>query len=265
MDTTSDSQLLSSQEEERIARAYRATGDRRLEERLIRSQMRLVLHLARRLRPREQDFDDVVQEGLVGLVTAVRKFDPDRGIRLSTWAGLWVRAYQLRFLVANYRLVRLGESPIERRLFFHLRRARARLEAAGAPADTESLAAELRIKPKHVERMTTRLRAGEISLESPVDDERTMVDLLAADEPSPADAIAAAELEAIVADEVRRFQRGLDVRDRAVFEQRWLTEPQPSLTEVGSQVGLGRERTRQIEADLLGRLRAGVTRRLAAA
>jgi RNA polymerase sigma-32 factor len=240
----------------RLLADYRRTGDPRLEERLVRAQLGLVQQMARSHHAAGLDLDDLVQEGALGLLQAIRRFDAGHGVRLSTYAAWWIRAYQYRFMLHNHRLVRVGTTQAQRRLFFRLRTLRARLTSAGLEVTAERLAALLGVDAGEVRALEPRLDGRDVSLDEPPQRWE-----LRAQGP-PADETAAAhELHGIVRHVRDRFRAGLDQRRRALFDARWLGDEAPTLQEMGDRFGVTRERARQLEQGMLSVLRE----RLAAA
>jgi RNA polymerase sigma-32 factor len=236
-----------------LARRYRRTGDRKLEERLVRSQIRLVAKLARQL-GRARDRDDLIQEGCIGVLHAVRQFDPSRGVRLSTYAAWWIRAYQLRWQVANHRLVRVGKTALQRRVFFEGRALRRRLDAAGLDAAPDELARRMGVNAERLDRDLRSIDAREVGVDPS----------LPQPAPGAEERLAQAETEKLVADEVRQFVAGLDGRSRTIVRARWLEEEPMTLREMGRRLGVSRERVRQLEGRLLEELRERLPADLAA-
>ncbi len=248
--------LLSPELEKSLVLDYRRTRDRRIEDRLVRSQLRLVAKLAHEYAPRRGDVDDLMQEGSLGLIQAIRRFDPDRGVRLSTYTAWWIRAYQLRWLVVNHRLVRVGTTAAQRRIFFNARSARRRLSAAGVD-DSAALARHIGVGGDELEKTLRRIESREISLDQPVreGDEATRIEQLVDEETATDERVAAAELGGLVAREAARFRASLSGRDRTLFDARWTGATQPSLKSIGERLGVSRERARQLEERLLRKLR----------
>lgn len=255
--------LLSAEDEHRMAVEYQRTRDPRLEERLVRSQLRLVTHLARKLRTAERDCEDLVQEGALGLLTAVRRFEPDRSVRLSSYAALWIRAYQLRWLMANHRLVKVGSSREERRLFWNLRSTASRLASAGIDPTTTELAHALDADEADVSQMSARLFGGDRSLDAPTGERSRLSDRLAARDAGPDVQTEQHELEEIVRAEASELRSTLALRDRSIFDARFSEDAVP-LSSLGERFGITRERTRQLEARTMTELRRRVARRVAA-
>jgi RNA polymerase sigma-32 factor len=207
--------LLARVEERALALRYARTGDRRAAHRLIEGQLRLVAKIAHEFKWSGQDIDDLIQAGNEGLVIALEKFDPRRGVKLSTYAAWWIRAYVRSFAVDNLRLVRASASEWRRH---GLRPAELSLD--GAPEGSQ----------------LTRLPA----------DEALRPDL----------AFEAREYQAVVSEAVARFARGLAGRDRLIFDARFRVETPATLGRLGRRLGVSRERVRQLEKRIVGRLRA---------
>lgn len=258
---------LSRQEEQALIERYRRTHDRAVETRLVRSQMGLVHHLARAHSVSATEREDLVQEGLFGLVKAIRRFEPARRVRLSTYAAWWIRAYQYVYIIKNHRLVRLGTTQTQRRLFFRIRRLRARLTAAGLEPTAERMSALLDATPGEVREMAERLDASELSLDAPAHgDNPEPVGARTAAMDAPADELAMArESERIVRQERDCYRAKLVGRRREVFDARWLVDDAPTLQALGQRYGLTRERMRQIERGMLDELRLQIAPRLALA
>jgi RNA polymerase sigma-32 factor len=218
--------------------------------------------MAHALTVRGVDWRDLFQEGALGLLQAIRRFDPSRGVRLSTYAAHWIRAFQFRFLLANYRLVRLGRSHGERRIFFRLSKIQSQLAATGGEVSPERIAALLDVDEASVRTMQSRMSAREVSLDSrgSADDERaaTLLDRLPGDLPAADDALAAAELADIVRQERDEYRASLPARRLALFDARWMDDDRATLQEMGDRLGVSRERARQLEQKMLGELGARV-------
>jgi RNA polymerase sigma-32 factor len=223
-----DLDLLDAGEERRLARRYRATRDPRIAERLVRGQLRMVMMIAKHYRFSGHDERDLFQAGAVGLLHALAKYDPDRGVRLSTYAVSWIHAKILAFLWENRRLVRAAWR----------RRSRAREEARDHEA---------------AEALRRHLRTPERDLDLP---------LPAPDDQRPDRLVEDAELRARLRRSVDGFAATLSPRERVILAERWLSEDPPTLETLGARFGVTRERTRQLESALLGRLRNHVTAEL---
>ena len=256
---------LTRREEEQLFAEYARTGDRKIEERLVESQLGLVGQMARAYQLKGVDRRDLFQEGVIGLMHAIRRFDPVRRVRLSTYAAHWIRAFQFRYLLANYRLVRLGTTDAQRRVFFRLSSLRARLAAAGIEPTPERIARILHVDADTVATTQARLDARDLSLDAPVGDGDTRrVDRMSAANRPPDDLLADEEIARIVRRERDRYRRTLSPRRRKLFDARWVDEERPTLKEMGDRLGVSRERARQLEQKMLTELGDRVRARLAA-
>jgi RNA polymerase sigma-32 factor len=254
--------LLDRREEGELARRYRATGDPELARRLATAHLRLVVKIARQYRWAHAHPADLIEEGNVGLLCAVRKYDPGRGVRLSTYATWWIRALILRFIVANYRMVRVGTTPDQRKIMFRLARERSRLEQQlGTAADAAQLAHSLGVSEAAVVTVGRYLDEPEVRLDAPLRDaeghERQRT-LPANDDARPDRVVERRDFMERVLGAVDEFERGLATRDRTIFRLRWREDERETLTAVGARFGITRERARQLEVKILSRLREHV-------
>jgi RNA polymerase sigma-32 factor len=249
--------LLSADEEKRLALEYGHTRSPAIEARLVESCLRLVVTMASRHCPRPGLLLDLIQEGSLGLLQAVRRFDPTRGPRLAVYARHWIRAQIFAALVANWRVVRLVRSPAQRAVFFALRRERARLEKLGIVPDDARLARRFGVKPEHFAQLAQQVEGQELSLEAPTfgGDGEPLGELMpAADAGRPDVRLECAETEARVREEVERCLNEATARDRQILRGRWCTDVPATLEHLGQRTGLSRERVRQIEEGHRARL-----------
>ena len=254
--------LLSREEEERLARLYRSTGDLDAAARLVSANLRLVVKLAHEYHRNPLSLLDLVQEGNIGLMQAVKKFDPERGVKLSTYAAWWIRAYILRYIMDNWKLVKLGTTEAQRKLFFKLRQEQERLLKQGYEATPKLLAERLNVTEQDVVEMDQRLGPDEVSIDAPVGDEgdTTRGDriLPASGFPAADERLANEELKRLFHDKLEVFGRTLEGKEKYIFENRLIADEPMTLQEIGTHFGFSRERARQIEAALVERMRAFV-------
>ena len=252
--------LLTREEEHELAVKWVEEGDREAGRRLVTSNLRLVVKLANEYRRGYQNLLDLVQEGNVGLVKAVDKFDPYRGVKLSTYAGWWIRAYILKYILNSWRLVKIGTTQAQRKLFFNLRKQQAALKAAGVEPTAENIAEALDVSTDEVVEMQKRLAAPDASLNAPLrgdDGEgRTRMDVLE-DEVSvtPEEGVGDHEFKHLLQDKLRRFGSDLSGRELQIFDERLMSDEPVTLQELGDRWGVSRERARQIEKRMVLRLR----------
>ncbi|MGO9830296.1 MAG: RNA polymerase sigma factor RpoD/SigA [Myxococcaceae bacterium] len=258
--------LLTREAETALARRYRSTGDLVAAAQLVSANLRLVVKLAHEYQRNPIALLDLIQEGNIGLMQAVKKFDPERGVKLSTYAAWWIRAYLLRYIMDNWKMVKLGTTEAQRKLFFKLRQEQQRLTSQGVEPSPKLLAERLHVTERDVEEMDQRLGQDEVSLDAPVgeDGKTTRVERL-----MPASTIQGAD-EQLASEEVKRlfrdklgdFARGLDGKEKYIFDKRLIADDPMTLQDIGTQFGVSRERARQIEAQLIGRIRDHLRREI---
>jgi RNA polymerase sigma-32 factor len=204
---------------------------------------------------------DLIQEGNIGLMQAVKRYDPYRGVKLSSYAAWWIRAYILRFILNNWRLVKLGTTQAQRKLFFNLRKKRAELQAMGIDPTNAEIARQLNVPENEVADMDVRLQATEKSLDAPVGDSEgrsiAKVDMMPSAVEGPEALLADGELQALLKEKLGDFRKTLVGKDKelAIFDERLVADEPLTLQELGDRFGISRERVRQLEQRLTGRLR----------
>lgn len=254
--------LLSSEEEYKLAIKLKDTGDVEAARRLVTANLRLVVKIAMEYRSTYQNVMDLIQEGNVGLMKAVSKFDPAKGAKLSYYASWWIKSYILKYILDNFRLVRVGTTQAQKKLFFHLMKEKERLEAQGLEVGPKLLADKLQVREQDVREMEQRLSStgAEMSLNAPIGDEfssskATHQDVLV-DATAPIDeTIETNELKQILKENLEAFSKLLKEKELAVFKERLFSETPKTLQEVADKFGLTRERARQIEAQVIDKLR----------
>jgi RNA polymerase sigma-32 factor len=250
--------LLSRDEERALALRVQEHGDREAAERLVLGNLRLVVKIARNYRRVWTNLLDLIQEGNVGLLQAVRRYDPYRGVKFSSYAAYWIRAYVLKYLIDNIRLVRVGTSRAERKLFFQLSRAKRELERAGFRPEPRLLAERLDLEEEVVADFQRRLSESDLSLDAPVSSDagaRQLGDFVDSGTESVEREVSRENLQTTLLKYVERFAKQIDERESRILRARILAEEPKTLQEIGDEFGLTRERVRQIEARLVGKLR----------
>src|SRR5579871_241055 len=247
-------------EEHQCATDYLKTKDPALGRRLVTANMRLVVVLAQRYCRIKADMADFVQEGNRGLLLALERYDPDRGIKFSSYAVWWIRACMLKFTIDNWRLVKVGTTQAQRKLFFQLRKVRNKLELRGGTVDNRQLAAALRVKETDVAAMLERFGGGEMSLDAPLRAEEpnfTAVgdSLSGVPAAQPDMRVEAAEFGETVRSKLRIFGDTLDGGEANIFRRRLWSEDPITLERLAIEFGVTRERARQVELRLKVRLR----------
>jgi len=251
--------LLTPEEEHDLAVKLVEHGDTGAARKLIEANLRLVVKIAYEYRRAHRNLLDLVQEGNIGLIQAVGKFDPYRGVKLSSYAAFWIRAYILKFILNNWRLVKIGTTQAQRKLFFNLRKEREKLEQLGFQPTSALLAEKLDVPEREVVEMERRLAAPEASLDAPLgsddDGARTRLDYLPSDDERPDRAVAQSEFSQLLRGKLEAFANTLEGREQAIFRERWLSEEPLTLQELGDRYHVSRERARQLEKRMLDRLK----------
>jgi RNA polymerase sigma-32 factor len=252
--------LLSREEEHELAKQYYETGDPAIARRLITAHLRLVVKIAHEYRRAYRNLLDLIQEGNVGLMQAMRKYDPYRGVKLSSYAAWWIRAYILKFILNNWRLVKIGTTQAQRKLFFNLRKEKEKLEQLGFAPEHRLLAERLDVTEDEVAEMERRLEGSDVSLDAPLgrDDATgaTRLDVLPSEAASRPDVrVESEQFRALLRAKLEDFAVGLEGREEVLFRERWLTDTPRTLQEIGDRFGISRERARQLEKRMLDRLR----------
>ncbi len=252
--------LLSREEEQALARRYRDTGDVKAAYKLVSSNLRLVVKLAHEYHRNPLSLLDLVQEGNIGLMQAVKKFDPDRGVKLASYAAWWIRAYILRYIMDNWKMVKLGTTEAQRKLFFKLRQEQERLLKQGVEVTPKLLADRLNVTEQDVVEMDQRLGNDELSLDAPLstdgDEKQTRADrLLPSAAQAPDESVGNQQLREIFRSKLAKFAEGLNEKDRYIFERRLVADEPMTLQDIGAHYGVSRERARQLESALMARMK----------
>jgi len=250
--------LLSREEEKDLAIHYLEHQDVDAAYKLVTGNLRLVVMIAREYQRATRNLLDLIQEGNIGLMEAVKKFDPYRGIRFPSYAVWWVRAYIIRYLINNWRLVKLGTTQAQRKLFFNLQKEKERLEAEGIVPGPKLIAQRLDVKESEVVEMEQRMASRDLSIDQPSDDDdgATLLDVLPASVETAEKQVADAEFRKEIGEKIQAFGAGLKDKEAVIFAERLLSETPLTLQEIGDKYGISRERVRQIEERLKKRLRA---------
>jgi RNA polymerase sigma-32 factor len=246
------------EEEHALALRWVEHGDVEAARKLVLSNLRLVVKIAMEYRRTWTNVLDLIQEGNLGLMQAVQRFDPYQGVKLSSYAAYWIRAYVLKYLLDNIRMVRLGTTRAQRKLFFRLNKEKRELERLGIEVEPRLIAERLDVSEDDVVDMEQRLGQNDLSFDAPVGEEdgsATFGDFISSRGPSTEDDVAAQELRRVFLEKVEEFAATLDDRDRRIIDERILAEEPKTLQEMGDVFGITRERVRQLEARVVSRLR----------
>lgn len=253
--------LLTPEEEITLATKLHATGDLDAAKRLVQANLRLVVKIAFEYKSVYANVMDLIQEGNIGLMKAVSKYDPTKGARVGYYSSWWIRSYILKYLLDNFRLVRVGTTAAQKKLFFHLMREKERLEAQGVFAGPKLLADRLQVREKDVVEMEKRLGSAgnEVSIDAPVsshsDKQTSYGEFLEDTREGADDRLAHEQLLTMIRKRLPEFERTLNERERKLLKDRLLHEEPKTLQEVADLYGLTRERARQIEAGVIQKLR----------
>ncbi len=254
--------VLSREEELSLAKRFHNDGDLDAARLLVLSHLRFVVHVARGYMGYGLPVADLIQEGNVGLMKAVKRFDPDMGVRLVSFAIHWIRAEIHEFVIRNWRLVRVATTKAQRKLFFNLRRMKKNL-AWLSDDEANAVAGELGVEPSEVREMEQRLAARDLSFDpAPDADEEDGVGspslYLPSPDLDPATTVEQEEWDGAVADSLAAALDNLDERSRAVIKARWLAEDKRTLQDLADEYGVSAERIRQIEVTAISKLRAAM-------
>ena len=226
--------------------------DRDAAQMLVISNLKLVVKIALEYYNTYLNILDLIQEGNVGLVHAVKKYNPYKGTRFSTYASFWIRAYILKHIMDSWSIVKVGTTQSQRKLFYRLNKEKKKLEAQGVVPAPQLLAATLDVKAEEVEDMEKRLAFTDMSLDHPLYDEgeETLMDVIQSDE-NIEDVVAAREKRDILEQKVKEFKTMLNDKELLIFERRIMAEEPMTLQEIGERFKISRERVRQIENRVL--------------
>jgi RNA polymerase sigma-32 factor len=251
-------ELLSREATEELAVRFQETGDPDAAYRLVSSNLRLVVKVAMDFQKYwMQNFMDLIQEGNVGLVQATKKFDPYRGVKFSYYAAYWIRAYILKFIMDNWRLVKIGTTQAQRKLFFSLNKEKKLLESQGFKPEIKLLAERLNVKESEVIEMGQRMDNWDVSLEAPVrsDSEDEQKNFLPHDGPGIEEVVASQEMRERLAVILADLSTRLNEKEQVILNTRLLSDEPKTLQTIADEFNISRERVRQIEANLLKKLR----------
>ncbi|MGE0321587.1 MAG: RNA polymerase sigma factor RpoD/SigA [Polyangiaceae bacterium] len=258
--------VLSAEDQRQLAIKYTEGGDVDAAAKLVTTNLRLVVKLAYEYRRAYRNMMDLIQEGNIGLMQAVKRYDPYRGVKLSSYAAWWIRAYMLRFILNNWRLVKIGTTQAQRKLFFNLNKEKQRLAQMGIEPTHEEIAKRLDVDQKDVAMMEKRLARGDASLDAPVGDadgrQTSRLDLMPTSDQGPDLMTESAELSDLVRRHLEEFRVTLKGKEAIIFDKRTVAEDPLTLQELGNEFGVSRERVRQLEARMILRLREFLRERL---
>jgi len=225
---------------------------------LITSNLRLVVKIALEYqRVWMQNLLDLIQEGNIGLMQAVRKFDPYKNVKFSYYASFWIKAYILKFIMDNWRLVKIGTTQGQRKLFFKLKKEKQKLIEEGYDPKPKMLSERLGVSEREIIDMDQRLDGWDVSLDAPLkeDSDTERIEFLDNDDPSIEDQVAKKEMESLLHQKIREFRNDMTTRELEIFDQRIFSDSPVTLQEIGDRYNISRERVRQIEKNIIKRMR----------
>jgi RNA polymerase sigma-32 factor len=260
MQEIKDAPVLTDEQETALAVRMHEKGDVQAAKLLVSANLKNVVRIAYEYRSMYHNLLDLIQEGNIGLMKAVSKFDPTKGARLGYYATWWIRSYILKYLIDNFRLVKVGTTQAQKKLFYHLMREKQRLEAQGIQAGPALIAQNLNVKEKDVVEMTQRLLSSkaEVSLDAPTssgEPNHSLLNSLFDAREGAHQSLERDEWLQILAKELPTFQKALNDKEKMVLNTRLLAEEPKTLQEVADEFGLTRERVRQIESKLIEKLK----------
>ena len=250
--------LLTKEEETELAIRVKEYNDEEAAYRLITSNLRLVVKIAMDFhRYWTKSLLDLIQEGNLGLIQAVRKFDPYRGIKFSYYSSYWIKAYMLSFIMKNWKLVKIGTTQTQRKLFYNLAKEREKLISQGITPETKLLAERLNVKETDIEEMTQRLGGGEVSINAPVGDggKEEYSSFLPDDSMDIDDELSEIQGRSVLLDKLEEYRKTLKGKELDIFENRIMSDSPLTLQELGDKYNISRERVRQIQARIVNNIK----------
>jgi len=258
--------LLTQEQELAFARRYRKEGDLEAARELVVSHLRVVVAVSRGYLGYGLPQADLIQEGNIGLMKAVRRYDPERGVRLVSFAVHWIRAEMHEFILRNWRIVKVATTKAQRKLFFNLRSLKQSFNSLGVE-EVKAVAKQLGVKPDEVVEMETRLTGRDVAIEPAGDDEEESfapIAYLAAEDAEPGRLLEHEQTERLQASGLERALADLDARSRRIIEARWLVDKDAAtLHDLAAEFGVSAERIRQIEVKALARMKGVINRQAA--
>ena len=250
--------LLSREEEQILFRRLNEQGDSKAVHKLVTSNLRLVVKIALDYRRMwMQNLMDLIQEGNIGLMKAVEKFDPDKKVKFSYYASFWIKAYIIKHLMDNFRLVKIGTTQAQRKLFFRLRKEKQKLRDEGFEPKAELISERLGVSKKEVIEMDQRINGWDVSLDAPLTDETdtARIEFLKTSSEPLEDMISKKEFETILHQRIAEFKKEMNKRELDIFNQRIFAENPETLAQIGKRYGISRERVRQIQKNIIVKMK----------
>lgn len=250
--------LLTREEEKKLALKVWDGGDRKSAYSLVTSNLRLVVKIALEFqRVWMQNLLDLIQEGNIGLMQAVKKFDPYKNVKFSYYASFWIKAYILKFIMDNWRLVKIGTTQGQRKLFFKLKKEKQKLIEQGFDPKPKLLSERLGVSEREIVDMDQRLDGWDISLDAPLkeDSDTERIDFLSTPAESAEEKMAKKEMDVLLHSKITMFRKNLTERELEIFNLRIFSDSPATLQEIGDRYGISRERVRQVEKNIVNKMR----------
>jgi len=250
--------LLNREEEVALSKRVREEGDKDAAYTLVTSNLRLVVKIALEFqRVWMQNLLDLIQEGNIGLMQAVIKFDPYKNVKFSYYASFWIKAYILKFIMDNWRLVKIGTTQGQRKLFFKLKKEKQKLIDQGFDPKPKLLSERLGVSEQEIVDMDQRLDGWDVSLDAPLkdDSDTERIEFLSTDSESAEDQVAKKEMEALLHNKIAEFRKKMTKRELEIFDLRIFSDTPVTLQEIGDRYEISRERVRQIEKNVIKKMR----------
>lgn len=250
--------LLTREQEVELGKRVQEEGDSEAAYVLVTANLRLVVKIALEFqRVWMQNLLDLIQEGNIGLMQAVKKFDPYKNVKFSYYASFWIKAYILKFIMDNWRLVKIGTTQGQRKLFFKLKKEKQKLIDQGFDPKPKLLSERLGVSEREIVDMDQRLDGWDVSLDAPLkdDSDTERIELLSTEVESTEDKVAKKEIETLLRNKIHEFKKSMTERELEIFEQRIFADSPLTLQEIGDRHGISRERVRQVEKNIVKKLR----------
>lgn len=250
--------MLSREEEHELAVRFLNNKDKTALYKLVTSNLWLAVKIARDYEKAAKNLLDLIQEGNMGLLEAIKNFDPYRDVRLPSYAVWWIKAYIIRYIMANWRLVKIGTTQAQRKLFFNLRKEKEKLEKEGFAPATKLLAERLDVRESDVVEMEQRMGSADTSMDSPInsnESETNLFSLLPSDAPSAEELLQKKQLQSNIRSSLKMFKELLNKNEKTIFENRIFNEDKATLQDLSSQLKISKERVRQIEERVRAKLK----------
>jgi len=254
----SNYKLLTREQEKKLAMRVQEHDDPEAAYELVTSNLRLVVKIALEFqRVWMQNLLDLIQEGNIGLMQAVKKFDPYKNVKFSYYASFWIKAYILKFIMDNWRLVKIGTTQGQRKLFFKLKKEKQKLIDQGFDPKPKLLSERLGVSEREIVDMDQRLDGWDVSLDAPLkeDSDTERIEFLSTEAESAEDQVAKKEVEFLLHDKISEFRKKLTKRELEIFDQRIFSDNPVTLQEIGDNYGISRERVRQVEKNIIKKMR----------